>query len=109
MFDKYYQYIKSKEWFELKIDILNTRGCYCEKCKKKKYPAALQLHHLTYDRLFNEEPQDLMLVCKKCHMGEHGLLKKKSVKKKPKKAKHKYHYLNKRDRELQLRYDKRRG
>lgn len=109
MFLKYYQYIKSKEWFDLKIDILQKRGCYCEKCKKRKYPAALQLHHLTYERLFKEEPQDLMLVCKKCHEKEHGLNKKpvkqKSKKKKPKE---KYHYLNKRDRALQVRYDKHR-
>lgn len=107
MFDKYYNYIQSKEWFQLKIDILEKRGCYCEKCRKKKYPAGLHLHHLTYERLFNEEPQDLMLVCAKCHKKEHDLYKKQTPKK-PKKKKGRYH-LNKRDKALQERYNKHRN
>lgn len=105
-YPEYRQYIVSKEWYQLKIDILEKRGCYCEKCKKKKYPAALQLHHLSYERLFNEEPQDLMLVCKRCHEKEHGLYKKQVPKKTKKKGKSKYK-LNRRDRELQKRYNAR--
>lgn len=108
MFTEYYTYIKSKEWFDLKIDIIQKRGCLCEVCKKPKNPAALQLHHLSYKRLFNELPQDLLLICRKCHMKEHGLTKK-PIPKKLKKKKGKIRYkLTKRDRALQKRYDKHR-
>lgn len=96
----YYEYIKSPEWHSLKIDIIQARGCKCERCNKKKHPAKLQLHHLTYERLFNEESQDLMLVCRRCHMKEHGLIKKPVKKVKRKKG------LSKRDSKLQERYNK---
>ena len=79
---KYATYLKSKEWIDLKIDLITTRGQRCEKCRKdKKSPTLLQIHHLTYKNIFNESPEDLMILCSRCHRIEHGLIKsKKTVK-----------------------------
>lgn len=70
---KYLDYIKSEEWLNLKLDIIQLRGCRCEKCGKPKEPNKLQLHHITYERLFNERAEDLKLLCPRCHQKEHKL------------------------------------
>lgn len=67
--NKYKQYLLSKEWLEIRLDIIQTRKC-CERCGSKQ---RLQVHHTTYKNLFNEEPEDLELLCSGCHMSEHGL------------------------------------
>lgn len=102
MNDKYKAYLLSKEWMEVKIDLLQLRGCKCEKCKSVKPANKLQIHHKTYVRIFNEKPSDLIILCARCHMKQHkdivpnkvlksfGIIKKKRVKKKsatPKKRK----------------------
>lgn len=74
---KYLNYIKSDEWYNLKIDLLEVRGCKCEKCGKKKHPTSLHIHHLTYERLYDELPADLMILCALCHAKEHGIIKPK--------------------------------
>jgi 5-methylcytosine-specific restriction endonuclease McrA len=103
---EYKKYISSNEWYQIKIDCITNRGSKCEICLKSTI--YLQLHHLTYVRLFNELPQDLQLLCATCHQKVHGLIpvkrKAKAIKtKKPKQVK-KYK-LNKRDKALQKRYD----
>lgn len=77
----YKDYIVSEEWYNLKIDIVQQRGCNCERCGIEKKPNQLHLHHLSYERLFNEQLYDLQLLCPKCHMNAHGLLKPKKIKK----------------------------
>jgi len=112
---KYEAYINSAEWKELKIDLLQERGCKCERCGAKRTPTRLQVHHKTYERLYNELATDLVLLCGKCHMDAHGLIKpkpKKQPKTKVKKVKAKKpkkkvrSFGNKRDNDLQARYDK---
>lgn len=100
---KYKAYLLSDEWLQVKLDLLQSRGCVCQKCKKPKPPNKLQVHHKTYERIFNELPSDLMLLCAKCHMKKHkdiipkstlekfGIVKnrnKKTVSKKKVKNKH---------------------
>lgn len=90
--EKYYTYLKSKEWKELKIDLLQLRGCNCERCGVKKAANILHIHHKTYARLYNELMADLEILCSKCHMDEHGITnkgKKKRSKTLPKKVRHK--------------------
>ena len=89
MYSMYKNYIQSKEWFDMKIDLLQIRGCKCEICQIAKSPCKIQMHHITYKNLYNESPNELMLLCNKCHMKIHGLIKKKKVKKnKVKRKKH---------------------
>jgi hypothetical protein len=74
---KYLDYLKSEEWYNLKIDLLQNRGCKCEKCGTKKSPTMLQVHHKTYIRLYDELASDLILLCGVCHMKEHEIFKEK--------------------------------
>lgn len=66
----YHKYLLSPKWRNIRTDILNERGHNCEKCGEKKN---LQIHHLTYKNIFNEKPEDLMILCRSCHRKEHGL------------------------------------
>ena len=72
--DKYYAYLKSKAWADLKLDIIHLRGQKCERCGSKRSLRFLHLHHLTYDRLYDELPEDLELICAGCHSVEHGII-----------------------------------
>ena len=78
---EYKDYIKSKEWKNVKLDILQQRGNYCEICREQRQVNILHLHHKTYKNLFNEKPEDLQLLCPTCHMKVHGLIKKDKPKK----------------------------
>lgn len=82
-YQKYLAYLKSNEWYSLKLDLLQKRGCKCQKCKRELAPNKLQVHHITYANLYKEHSTDLLLLCGKCHKHEHGLDKpKKKVSKK---------------------------
>lgn len=35
-------------------------------------PYSLEVHHLTYERLGRERPDDLLVLCERCHSVEHG-------------------------------------
>ncbi|WBC28446.1 HNH endonuclease [Rhodobacteraceae phage LS06-2018-MD05] len=77
MNNKYKEYLKSNEWAQLKIDLFKLRGYRCERCNNKK---KLQVHHLNYNNIFNEEPEDLIILCENCHKKEHKLFKNKKGK-----------------------------
>lgn len=70
---KYLDYLLSDEWAQLKIDLFKYRGYSCEKCSNRNN---LHVHHLHYNNIFNEEPEDLEILCAKCHSKEHKLLLK---------------------------------
>lgn len=62
--EKYLHYLKSHEW-SLKVALVRERSCgTCERCG---WAAHEHTHHLTYDRLFNENLKDLLGVCSECH------------------------------------------
>jgi 5-methylcytosine-specific restriction endonuclease McrA len=75
---QYQDYLNSNTWKQKRLKVLNRAKFTCERCKKKQ---ATQIHHLTYDRIFNEKLSDLQAVCGKCHMAIHGIKegKKKRV------------------------------
>jgi hypothetical protein len=67
---EYRQYLRSPEWDGRRRKALYRAGYRCEKCGKAK---PLQVHHLTYERIFNERPGDLQAVCDRCHRRLHGM------------------------------------
>ena len=71
---KYHAYLKSLEWMVKREGLFTSRGKRCELCGAMKY---IQVHHLTYDNIYNEPLEDLLLVCRDCHKGihKHGLEK----------------------------------
>jgi len=67
----YNNYIKSKEWRQMRELILERAHNKCEECGVGGVP--LQVHHKTYKRLRFEWMSDLVAVCRKCHENIHGL------------------------------------
>ena len=65
----YKDYLNSKEWAQIKIDLYQTGGKQCEHCGSTN---RIEVHHLHYDNVFNEEPEDLVLLCRQCHQAEHN-------------------------------------
>jgi|GEM_PF-6640240 hypothetical protein len=69
---EYHDYLKSKEWRNIRLRLLAERGEVCQRCGKSCDRRYLHIHHLTYDRIFKEEPGDLLILCIDCHRKEHG-------------------------------------
>lgn len=66
---EYDDYLQSNKWKILRKSIINKR----KKCERCGYDKNLQVHHKHYRTIFNESPNDLELLCARCHMKEHGL------------------------------------
>ena len=63
---KYIDYLKSNRWKERRYAALERAKfrCQFEKCGEKRY---LSVHHKNYDRLGNEDPGDLIVLCSGHH------------------------------------------
>jgi 5-methylcytosine-specific restriction endonuclease McrA len=70
----YKLYLRTKKWKEKKKALIKLRGRLCEICASTK---RLEIHHLSYQNLFNEPPEDLLILCPTCHKKQHGIKKKK--------------------------------
>jgi hypothetical protein len=64
----YSWYLASPSWQERREWILKRASYICEKCRKRP---ATQVHHLTYIRVFQELPSDLLALCCQCHAEIH--------------------------------------
>ena len=62
--DDYNCHIGSTDWERLKREIIKQRGNRCERCGVSGY---LELHHKHYHSLGSEQPDDVELLCPKCH------------------------------------------
>ena len=67
--EKYSRYLCSREWSEKRTAGRRRARGFCERCKRHKMAA---VHHLTYARIYDEQPDDLQAVCFKCHEFIHG-------------------------------------
>ena len=69
----YEDYLKSPAWREKRKEVLARSGGYCEQCCTAK---ARHVHHKTYDRLGNEDLDDLEALCIPCHASKHPHMRK---------------------------------
>lgn len=69
----YNAYLKSIFWKEIKRKYKKYK---CENCGDFEN---LELHHVSYNRLFCERESDLITLCKTCHQKEHQYLKDKTT------------------------------
>lgn len=70
-YQSYRDYLRSPAWRALRIEHRNTYGetcCLCEEKDKRTH-----LHHLTYERVGNEQLTDLARLCGNCHRMIHTL------------------------------------
>ena len=63
-------YIRSPQWKALRQRrlVLANNTCEYKGCKQTKY---LNCHHVTYDRLQQEDIEDLRILCRDCHQRQH--------------------------------------
>src|SRR6266704_1118874 len=63
---KYLNYFQSSKWKSIREQFQKNR-------------TKLHLHHITYNRLYNELLEDLRLICESCHIEIHKLQHKQKL------------------------------
>jgi hypothetical protein len=74
----YITYLKSDKWKKIRNAVVARDGNKCTKCSSTDN---LHVHHLTYDRVGEEELTDLITLCKDCHEATHETVFSNSHKK----------------------------
>ena len=80
--DKYRAYLKSQAWAEFREESFRHHGKHCFYRGRYVYLeenrefctvhfGSLEVHHLTYERIFNEVLSDVRVLCQRCHRLEH--------------------------------------
>lgn len=64
----YEQYLLTSWWRSRRNVALRSAGYHCERCGVGR---ELQVHHLSYERLGAEIDEDLQVLCRGCHLGNH--------------------------------------
>ena len=68
----YLERLNSTEWRVFRLSVIAQRGHACECCQETR--VRLDLHHRTYARLGVERPEDVVLLCRRCHDAHHGVV-----------------------------------
>lgn len=66
----YQQYLHTNHWKETRKVAVERAGHKCQLCGKNN--KLLNVHHNSYDNLWNETEQDLIVLCHTCHSKFHG-------------------------------------
>jgi hypothetical protein len=67
----YVDYLESPGWQLTRKEALTRADFKCQRCGASD--TELNVHHLTYERLGEELPSDLVVLCRRCHQREHGI------------------------------------
>lgn len=65
---RYHEYLSSHSWWQKRCKAIKRAGGKCALCPNRK---RLTVHHLTYDRVGQEWPEDMRVVCWPCHQAQH--------------------------------------
>lgn len=65
----HHRYMQSEEWKLKRASALTAAGHQCQQCGAQD---RLHVHHLSYERFGNEQPEDLQVLCRLCHDAVHG-------------------------------------
>lgn len=68
----YQDYLQSDEWKRRAKMLKQKVGWRCADCNRMMSEHKLHVHHLTYERLGNEAPGDLRVLCFQCHQKTHS-------------------------------------
>jgi len=72
-YESYKEYLVSPEWQRLKTLKLKQADNRCQLCNS---PDKLNIHHRTYKRIYEEDLNDLTVLCSYCHYRFHEKLSK---------------------------------
>lgn len=67
--DEYLAYMQSDKWRLTRMEALGLAGGKCARCGTTEQ---LEVHHLTYERLGQELPADLTVLCLPDHKAAHA-------------------------------------
>lgn len=70
-FNNYKAYLESDEWKAKRKERLEIDKYTCQECQTALYDDTAHVHHITYDSLYNEDMNDLVSLCHKCHVDIH--------------------------------------
>lgn len=71
----YAKYLETDHWRQRRKAALANAGYRCQDCGRHANEAGpLEVHHLTYARIFAELDKDLRVLCRDCHGRRHGYL-----------------------------------
>jgi DNA-binding transcriptional ArsR family regulator len=65
----YAAYLRCEHWLAMRRHALWRADFRCQVCNSTKN---LEVHHRTYERLGDERPADLTVLCHRCHRVHHG-------------------------------------
>lgn len=65
----YKEYLESNKWKEFREKVLKRDNYKCTKCGNTN---ELCIHHITYDNFGNENLEDVVTLCSKCHEEIHN-------------------------------------
>lgn len=71
---RYYQYLETAAWRIKRDRVMRRASGICEACGAAR---ANEVHHLTYDRVFEEPLYDLVAICSPCHRRVHEIEKER--------------------------------
>lgn len=74
-FKEYSKYLNSKKWNLKREKVLERDNYLCQACLTR---VATQVHHLSYEFVYDEPLFDLTSVCTECHNKIHDLRDKKN-------------------------------
>jgi hypothetical protein len=77
---KYRAYLRTAAWRQKREAALERADRRCQICNSAQ---RLDAHHRTYERIYNEQPNDLTVLCRKCHDLFHHTPRPKYKKRKP--------------------------
>ena len=60
----YPRYLASREWRERRKEVIERNAGLCYRCLSAEIK---DVHHVTYERIGHEGPDDLIGVCRPCH------------------------------------------
>ncbi|NEZ63013.1 HNH endonuclease [Leptolyngbyaceae cyanobacterium CCMR0082] len=75
----YTTYLKTFHWQMKRREAFKSAGRSCQICNCRHHPGGLTVHHRTYERVGEELPEDLIVMCRDCHDLFHGRLAKKGA------------------------------
>lgn len=67
----YVEYLKTEHWNYVRKSALRRAGYRCQLCYGD---TPLDVHHRTYERLGYEEWNDVIAICRLCHMKHHDVI-----------------------------------
>lgn len=68
----YNAYLKSRKWKAICVKVKTRDGHRCRLCNVPEGRAKLEVHHRTYERLGDEDLNDLTTLCETCHRRFHA-------------------------------------